>query len=112
MTGPPAARPMPNADIPAPPERRVSLIDVRADGALIKRVSQGAADELVLRGWGEWRDTGRRRHLELTASAPLSSLHGWGSRDGTRPMRADGTGRRATGQTFGARRSHLAHIPR
>ena len=109
---PPAARPFPNAGTPAPPVGRVSLVDVRVNGALLKRVCQGAADQLVARGWAEWRGTGRRQHLELTDSAPVSSLHGWGSHDGTRPMCADGTGQRDPGQILGERRSHLEHTRR
>jgi hypothetical protein len=114
VTGPPpAARPLPHAGgTSAPPAVEVCPVDVRFDGQLLKRLSQGAADQLVCRGWAEWPGAGRRRHLGLTASAPLSSMqHGWGSHDGTRPMRADGTGRRAAGQAFGQRASHLEHVP-
>jgi len=109
MSSPPAARPWSNAGTPAPPARQVSLVDVRTGGLLLKQVSRGAAGQLVARGWGEWRGAGRRRHIELTAEAPVSSLHGWGGKDGTRPMRADGTGLRATGQVLGEQRSHLEH---
>jgi hypothetical protein len=113
----PAVRPGTIAGTPAQPEGKVCLIEIRLeDGKLIKRVAPAAAKQLVSRGWAEWRATGERRHLCLTADAPLSSLnHGWGGRDGTRPMRSsgtmrsDGTGLRNAGQLLGARRSHREH---
>lgn len=89
MTGRAAEAPLSNAGTPAPPERRVSLVDVRVDGALIRRLSQEAADQLVSRGWADWRDRGHRRHLELTAGAPLSSLHGWNGRPDLDLMRRE-----------------------
>jgi hypothetical protein len=106
MTGPPAARPT-NAGPTAPPAVEVRYID----GALWRRVAPGAADQLVARGWAKWHGTGRRRHVALTDSAPISSLMGTGGRYGTRAMRADGTGQRAAGQVLGERRSHLELIP-
>jgi hypothetical protein len=81
------------------------------DGALWRRVTAMQAESLVSRGWAEWRGTGRRRHVALTSSAPVSSLLGTGGRYGTRVMRADGTGQRAAGQVLGDYRSHLELIP-
>lgn len=75
-----------NADSSAQP-----ATEVRADGKLIRRVSEGAAETLVARGWAEWIGTGRRRYVQLTAAAPLSALPSWPGRDGTRPVRADHT---------------------
>lgn len=108
MTGPPADRPCSNADGSAPP-----TIEVRTqEGLLLKRVATGAAAQLISRGWGEWRGRGRRQHVCLTSAAPLSSLHGWSGRDGTRPMRADQTCRiRVNGQLMGEKRSHREFIP-
>lgn len=72
------------ADRSAPP-----AVEVRADGQLLRRVSEGAAAALVARGWAEWIGTGRRRYVRLTASAPLSVLPSWRGGDGTRPVRGD-----------------------
>jgi hypothetical protein len=96
-----------NAGEPARP-----TVEVRADGQLIRRVSPGAAEALVSRGWAEWIGTGRRRYIRLTESAPLSSLPGWSGRDGTRPMRGDGSYIYADGQLLGDPRSHREHTPR
>ena len=89
------------------------LVEVRLNtGELIRRVAHGAADQLVLRGWAEWIGTGRRRYVRLTASAPLSSLYGWGGKDGTRDMRADQTCKiRGKGQLMGEPKSHREFIP-
>src|ERR1044072_3360775 len=38
--------------------------------------ASAAAEQLVARGWGEWIGRGRRRYVRLTASAPVSALHG------------------------------------
>jgi hypothetical protein len=77
-------------------------VEVRLDGALIRRVSADGADELVRRGWAEYRSTGRRRHVALLPGAPLSSYAGLRGRDGTRPVRADGTCKRyGHGQVIG-----------
>jgi hypothetical protein len=66
-------------------------IELREDGVLIRRVALGAAEQLVARGWACWIGKGRRRHLALTESAPLSALPGWHGRDGTQPLQADQT---------------------
>ena len=92
------------------PARRA--VEVRVDGRLIKRVSPGAADTLVERGWAEWRGSGRRRYAELTASAPLSALHGWRGADGTRPLRGDQTCKHfGADQLMGAPESHREFSP-
>lgn len=105
MNSPPAVRPS-NAGNPAPP-----TVEMRLDGGLFRRVSAAQADQLVNRGWAQWRGTGRRQHLELTDAAPVSALFGMRGKFGTRPMRADGRGRRAAGQFLGEPRSHLEQIP-
>ena len=82
------------------------MFDVRtADGSLLKRVSRGAAEELLSRGWAEPIGRGKRQYVRLTESAPLSSLHGWGSRTATRPMRG------SEGQLLvcGDKRARLEH---
>ena len=108
MTGPPAERPCSNADGSARPTTEVRT----EDGLLLKRVATGAAEQLVSRGWAEWRAKGRRRHVCLTPSAPLSSLQGWHGQDGTRPMRADQTCKiRVNGQLMGEKKSHREFIP-
>jgi hypothetical protein len=85
-----------NAGVPAPP-----AVEVRSqDGELLKRIALGAPEKLVALGWGEWKRTGRRRYMKLT-SAPLSTLHSWRGRDGTRPTRADGSLKSAPGQLLG-----------
>lgn len=73
-----------NADVSARP-----AIEVRRDGQLISRVSDGDAAQLISRGWGEWRGPGSRRHVALTAAAPIASYKSWGGKDGTRPLRGD-----------------------
>jgi hypothetical protein len=75
-----------------------------------KRVARGDADELIARGWARWMEYGQ--HVELTEAAPVSTLSQFHSKNGTRPIRADGSGRRAAGQVLGERRSHLEHSPR
>jgi hypothetical protein len=95
-----------NADSSARP-----TVEVRADGKLFRRLPAGAAELLVTRGWAEWIGTGRRRYVQLTANAPLSALHGWRGRDGTRPMRGDGSFIYGAGQLLGAPRSHREFIP-
>jgi len=91
-TGPPFARLVSNAGVPAVPTAGVRLIDVCADGILLKRVEKSGAEELVQRGWAQWRGTGRRLRVELGETAPLSSLYQRLLRkDGTRPLRADQT---------------------
>jgi hypothetical protein len=86
-------------------------VEVRADGQLLRRIAPGAAEMLITRGWGEWIGTGRRRYVQLTASAPMSALPGWRGKDGTRPMRGDGSFRYGDGQLLGDPQSHREHIP-
>lgn len=86
-------------------------VEVRAEGQLLRRIAPGAAEVLVTRGWGEWIGTGRRRYVRLTANAPLSALPGWRGKDGTRPMRGDGSFRYGNGQLLGQPQSHREHIP-
>jgi hypothetical protein len=86
VRAPPPTGPASTVGLPAPPR-----VEVRADGVLIRRVSLGAAEELVARGWGEYCRTGRRRYVRLTECAPLSSLQSRLIGDGTRPVRADQT---------------------
>jgi hypothetical protein len=96
-----------NAGVPALP-----VVEVRTqDGELMKRIAIGEADKLVALGWGEWMRTGRRRYMRLTASAPVSSLHSWRGRDGTRPMRADGSLECAAGQLLGDPKKIRDFIP-
>ena len=66
------------------------VVCLGADNAPMPRVSVADAGMLCARGWAEWIGTGTRRHLRLTAAAPIrnySPLY----RDGTRPVRADHT---------------------
>ena len=118
MTSPPPAVRPSNAGNPAPLAVEVRLdIGKSKEGnpikGLFKRISLPDADRLVEFGWAEWRGSGRRRHVELTDHAPISSLFGMRGRDGTRPMRSDGTlGYRARGQAFGDSRYHREPIPR
>lgn len=96
-----------NADTSAP-----LTIEVRANG-ILKHVSPGHAEMLVSRGWGEWIGSGRRRYVRLTDSAPVSALHGWGGRDGTRPVRADQTCRTyKSGQAIRDPRTHREFMQR
>lgn len=80
-------RHVPNGDrIPTP----ALVVCLDADNAPMPRVSLADAGTLCGRGWAEWIGTGTRRHLRLTAAAPVrnySSLY----RDGTRPVRGDHT---------------------
>jgi hypothetical protein len=96
------------ADISARPS-----VEVRADGELIRRLALGAAEALIARGWACWRATGRRRYLELTPDAPLSSwAHSLKGRDGTRPVRGDGTGKYfGEGQLLGNPEFLREHAP-
>ncbi len=77
-------------------------VQVRAiDGELLPCVSAGDADLLHARGWAHWAGTGARRHLTLTADAPLRRLAP-GRSGGTRRDRADATCRvYADQQAFG-----------
>ena len=102
MTGPPAARPMPNADIPAPPERRVSLIDVHqirvpAEAfrtprnlreAIVEEYFPGACEgprvgaieqfksigtALQLSGWARWRGEDPNQGLRILTRRKLAA---------------------------------------
>ena len=80
----------PIADTSAPP-----TVEVRLDGMLLKRVSEGAAHQLVKLNWGEWRGAGRRRAIHLTSDAPVSSIVGCaGKGDRTQPVRGDSSCKR------------------
>ncbi len=105
MSGPPAVQTATNADDSARP-----AVEVRADGQLLRRIAPGAADALIARGWARWQSNGKRHYLGLTDAAPLSALPGWHGRDGTSPIRADGTGQRGAGQLLGESRSHREHV--
>jgi hypothetical protein len=90
----------------------VRLIKLVHDGAVIRRVPIGAADQLIARGWAEWCGHGSRRHLTLTAEAPLSSIRSSFVGDGTRAVRGDGTTRTyGAGQLMGDSRSHREFRP-
>lgn len=103
-TGPPAARLATSAEYPACRKVKVS------GQGIYKRVARSDADELIARGWARWIEYGKQ--VELTMVAPVSTLTQVQSKDGTRPMRADGMGRRAAGQLLGESQSHLEHSPR
>lgn len=76
------------------------------------RVSPADAGSLCARGWAEWIGTGTRRHLRLTAAAPVRNFAPL-YRDGTRPVRADQTCRLyAQGQLMGNSRTLREHAPR
>lgn len=83
-----------------------------ADNRPMPRVSLADAETLCRRGWAEWLGTGTRRHLRLTAAAPLRNiapLYG----DGTRPVRGDGTGKYyGAGQLMGNPDFLREHSPR
>lgn len=96
----------PNAGRPAAP-----AVEVCVDGGLLRRIPREAAEQLLARGWAEWRGRGRRRYLELTERAPLSSLFGVCGKFGTRAIRADGSGQRNPGQLLGDPKSHLEFRP-
>ena len=96
-----------NADSSARP-----TVEVRSDGELIRRISEGAAEMLLARGWGEWIGTGRRRYVALTPSAPLSALPGWMGKDGTCAMRADHTcSTYGNQQLMGDPKAHTEFLP-
>src|SRR5579863_8838320 len=102
-----AARPALLADDSARP-----ALEVRApDGFLLKRISVGAAEQLVALGWAEWIHARRRRYARLTPSAPLSALHSVRGRDGARPIRASGALERAAGQVLGDSAAHREFAP-
>lgn len=86
-----------NAAEAAPP-----TVEVRDDdGLLLPRVSAANADLLYARGWARWSGKGARRHLTLSADAPLRLVPP-GSRSGTRRDRADQTcNSYVSGQPFG-----------
>ena len=94
------------------PGPEVCLIKVVHNGEIVRRIPEGAAAELVKRGWAAWLRTGSRRHLALTEAAPISALRASLRGDGTRPATASGIplpGGRGrdykTGQRLGASRS-------
>ena len=59
------------------------VVCLDADDKPMPRVSKADAEILCQRGWAEWRGKGSRRHLRLTAAAPLRQFS---------PLRGDGTG--------------------
>jgi hypothetical protein len=80
-------------------------VEVRHNGDLIKRVTSEEAEMLVLRAWGGWTGSGRRRYINLTAAAPFSTIRsrnvGMG-KPNTKPVMADGSCRTyARGQAIG-----------
>lgn len=94
---PPEMAPPSIAGDPARP-----TVEVRLDGALMRRVAIGSAEQLISRGWAQWAGSGSRRYVALTAAAPVSALPGWKGRDGTKPVTADQTCRRyEPGQLMG-----------
>ena len=83
----------PNGRAPASGDcipRPALVVCLDADNAPMPRVNLADAGTLCARGWAEWIGTGTRRHLRLTAVAPLRKLSPL-YRDGTRPVRADHT---------------------
>jgi hypothetical protein len=101
-----------NAGCSREPAAEVRLLKLVHDGEVIRRVPQGAAEQLIARGWAEWRGHGSRRHLALTAVAPVSSIRAALAGDGTRPMRADATCRvYGPGQLMGDPKSHREFRP-
>jgi hypothetical protein len=75
----------------------------------LPRISEADATLLVTRGWAQWIGKGTRRHLRLTAAAPVAAMPR--GRMGTRRDRADQTCNVYTaGQAFGGRHL-LEHIP-
>ena len=96
---------------PARPVPKDREIEVRLLGTLLRRITPHDAAELVSRGWGQFRGSGRRQFVALTAAAPVSSLPHWVG-DGTKPQRADQTCTiYAAGQLMGAPRSHREFLP-
>ena len=95
-------------------------VEVRTvDGALLPRINAAEAQILLRRGWAELIGTGGRRHLRLTAAAPLVQLRAQGPRgDATRPVRAGGAllpdgarSRYKPGQYLGDPLRHREHLP-
>ena len=102
----------PSADTVREPGPEASLHKLIFDRQVIRRIPQGAADQLVSRGWAQWFGVGSRRHLELTPAAPICSLsHSLHGKDGTRPMRGDGSFRYGKGQLLGESQSHREFFP-
>jgi hypothetical protein len=99
----------PNGDrIPTP----ALVVCLDSENNPMPRVSLADAETLCRRGWAEWRGKGSRLHLQLTPAAPLRNtapLYG----DGTRPVRADGTGKYyGAGQLMGNSDFLREHSPR
>jgi hypothetical protein len=89
-----------NADSSARPTVEVRDID----GGMLPRITVAAADLMHAKGWAHWSGKGARRHLTLTADAPLRRLPP-GSSSGTRRDRADQTCHvYANHQPFGGKR--------
>lgn len=81
--------------------RRIIVVD--EDNGPLPRISLADANALWARGWAEWIGKKTRRHLRLTAAAPLRRTPP-GSGTATRRDRADQTcGVYAAGQPFGSR---------
>jgi|ERR1017187_9525357 hypothetical protein len=101
-------RHVPNGDrIPTP----ALVVCLDADNAPMPRVSLADAGTLCTRGWAEWVGTGTRRHLRLTAAAPVRALSPL-CRVGTRPVRGDRScSVYGDGQLMGASKSHREFFP-
>ena len=87
------------------------VVCLNAENEPMPRVSLADAGTLCARGWAEWIGTGTRRHLRLTAEAPLRMLSPL-CRVGTRPVLADHTCKvYQDGQRMGASQSHREFFP-
>jgi hypothetical protein len=88
------------------------VVCLDSDNNPMPRVSLGDAELLCRRAWAHWRGTGSRRHIQLTAAAPVCNAAPLRP-DGTRPVRADGTCKHCgPGQLLGNRRLLREHCPR
>jgi hypothetical protein len=88
------------------------VVCLDSDNNPMPRVSLGDAELLCRRAWAQWRGTGSRRHIQLTAAAPVRNAAPLRP-DGTRPVRADGTGAYyGAGQLLGNPRFLREHSPR
>jgi hypothetical protein len=85
----------PHAECSREAETETRIVKLVHEGDVIRRIPLDAVDQLIARGWAEWRGHGSRRRLELTVKAPVSSLLPTCplTGDGTRPMRAAGMAR-------------------
>jgi hypothetical protein len=91
------------------PERVVCL---DCENRPMRRVSLADAEMLCQRAWAEWRGKGSRRHIQLNEAAPFRNAAPLRP-DGTRPIRADGTGRYyGAGQLLGNPKFLREHSPR